>query len=192
MRTNRFVIVPVALCAALLAQESVDREAYARDHVRFLVQQLEQWSKDFPQAFNAALVKPPVDSSKLSDTAKAGADEFARSVKRLAEARGREGPPGERSFQSRTAKDAGHDEGSEPGVRGAALSGAPPIRLGPGPVHAQRPRAGVPARDSRGGRSAGRGPRRTRSGDRNGGARRADSPGTLSISSAPSGARACG
>jgi len=85
MRPNRFVILSLVVCAAaLLAQEAVDRDAYARDHVRFLVQQLDQWTRDFPQAFNAALLKPPVDASKLSESAKAGADEFTRSVKRLA------------------------------------------------------------------------------------------------------------
>jgi hypothetical protein len=83
---SRVVVVSVAVCAAvLLGQEAADRDAYARDHVRFLVQQLEQWTKDFPQAFNSALLKPPVDASKLPEAAKGGADEFSRSVRRLAE-----------------------------------------------------------------------------------------------------------
>jgi hypothetical protein len=85
LRFNRFVVLSFALsAAALLAQDAVDRDAYARDHVRFLVQQLDEWTKDFPRSFNAALLKPPVDSGKLSETAKGGADEFTRSVKRLA------------------------------------------------------------------------------------------------------------
>jgi hypothetical protein len=72
------------LCAAgLIAQEAFNRDSYARDHVRYLVTQLDQWTRDFPQAYNAALLKPPVDSSKLSDAAKAGGEEFTQSVKRL-------------------------------------------------------------------------------------------------------------
>src|ERR1700704_953447 len=60
------------LCAAFLLtltltaapQDTYDREAYARDHVHFLVLQLDQWSKEFPQQFYAALMKPPVGSTK--------------------------------------------------------------------------------------------------------------------------------
>src|SRR5262249_13400374 len=69
--------------AGLLAQDGFDRDAYARDHVKFLIDQLAQWTKDFPQAYNAALLKPPVDASKLSEAAKAGGEEFGESVKRL-------------------------------------------------------------------------------------------------------------
>jgi hypothetical protein len=71
--------------AGLIAQEAFDRASYAREHVKFLVEQLNQWTRDFPQAYAAALMKPPVDASKLSDAAKAGGDEFAQSVKRLIE-----------------------------------------------------------------------------------------------------------
>jgi hypothetical protein len=77
-------------CAALLAllvnaapQNGHDRDAYAREHVQFLVLQLHQWSKEFPQQFDAALMRPPVDASKLSDSAKAAAGEFGDSLKRL-------------------------------------------------------------------------------------------------------------
>src|SRR5215831_7063454 len=70
--------------AGLLAQDGLDRNAYAHDHVKFLIDQLAQWTKDFPQAYNAALLKPPVDASKLSEAAKAGGEEFGESVKRLA------------------------------------------------------------------------------------------------------------
>lgn len=83
MRSNHLVIVPLFVCAAALLGQD-----YAGDHVRFLVQQLDQWTRDFPQAFNAALLKPPVDASKLPETAKGGADEFSRSVKRLVELSG--------------------------------------------------------------------------------------------------------
>ena len=65
----------LALVASASPQD-VDREAYAREHVRFLVLQLDQWSKEFPQQFYAALMRPPVDSSKLSEAAKAGPGEL--------------------------------------------------------------------------------------------------------------------
>jgi len=72
------------VCAAgLLAQEPFDRDAYAREHVRFLVVQLDQWSKEFPQQFYAALMQPPVDATKLTDAAKNGPAEFGDSIKRL-------------------------------------------------------------------------------------------------------------
>jgi len=64
-------------------QEAVDRDAYARDHVRFLVLQLQQWGKEFPQQFNASVMKPPVDASKLSETAKASAGELGGSIQKL-------------------------------------------------------------------------------------------------------------
>jgi hypothetical protein len=78
---------PIAACVlALVASASpqdVDREAYAREHVRFLVLQLDQWNKEFPQQYYAALMRPPVDSSKLSEAAKAGPAELAESIKKL-------------------------------------------------------------------------------------------------------------
>jgi hypothetical protein len=84
MRLSRFVLLSLVVFAAgLIAQEAFDRDAYARDHVKFLVDQLAQWSKDFPQAYNSALVKPPVDASKLSEAAKGGGEEFAQSMQRL-------------------------------------------------------------------------------------------------------------
>jgi hypothetical protein len=64
--------------------QDVDRDAYAREHVRFLVLQLDQWSTEFPQQFYAALMRPPVDSSKLSEAAKAGPGELGEAIKRLA------------------------------------------------------------------------------------------------------------
>src|SRR4029077_11856819 len=79
-----------AIAACLLAlvgsasPQDVDRQAYAREHVRFLVLQLDQWSKEFPQQFYAAVMRPPVDSSKLSEAAKAGPAELGESIKRLA------------------------------------------------------------------------------------------------------------
>ena len=64
-------------------QGGVDREAYARDEVQFLSLELDQWTKDFPHQFYAALMKPPLDASKLSDSVKAGADDLGTSVKQL-------------------------------------------------------------------------------------------------------------
>jgi hypothetical protein len=84
MSLRRLLPGVLLVCAAgLIAQEAFDRDSYAREHVRFLVEQLNQWTRDFPQAYNAALLKPPVDASKLPEAAKGGADEFAQSVKRL-------------------------------------------------------------------------------------------------------------
>src|SRR5258707_15105712 len=92
MLLRRFPIACLSLCfAGLLAllasaapQESVDREGYARDHVKFLVLQLDQWSKEFPHQFRLALMKPPVDAAKLSEAAKASASELGESIKHLA------------------------------------------------------------------------------------------------------------
>src|SRR5690348_7651338 len=74
----------LALAVTALAQLDYDREASAREYVRFLVVQLDQWSQEFPQQFYLALMKPPADSSKLSETAKAGAGELGDSIRRLA------------------------------------------------------------------------------------------------------------
>src|SRR5215472_13457393 len=92
MRLRPFPMACLAVCAASVAvllmkaapQEPYDRDAYTRDYVQFLVVQLDQWSKEFPQQFYAALMKPPVDATKLSDAAKASAGELGDSIKRLA------------------------------------------------------------------------------------------------------------
>lgn len=76
----------IALFVALptvAQQDKVDREAYARDHVQFLTLELDQWTKDFPHSFYSALMKPPLDASKLSDNVKAGADDLGVAVKQL-------------------------------------------------------------------------------------------------------------
>jgi len=64
--------------------QDFDREKSAREYVQFLVTQLEQWRTEFPQQFYAAVLKPPIDSSKLSEAAKAGPAELGESIKRLA------------------------------------------------------------------------------------------------------------
>ena len=66
------------------APQGVDRDAYARDHVRFLIVQLDQFRAEFPREFYKASMQPPVDASKLSDAAKSGASELGESIQRLA------------------------------------------------------------------------------------------------------------
>src|SRR3954471_1678883 len=81
MLLHRWLIASLVVSAAgLLAQEALDRDEYAREHVRFLVVQLDQWSKEFPQQFNAALMRAPVDATKLTEAAKKGPAEFGDSM----------------------------------------------------------------------------------------------------------------
>src|ERR1700751_3382642 len=96
MRLNRFAIACLALCfIGLVAvpsaapQEKYNRDAYAREYVQFLVQELDQWTKEFPRQFYSALIQPPRDSSKLSESAKSGPADFGDAVKRLASMRSR-------------------------------------------------------------------------------------------------------
>jgi hypothetical protein len=81
MRSLAVCLLMVVVCAR--SQDSFDREKSAREYVQFLVLQLDQWSKEFPQQFYAAVMRPPVDSSKLSEAAKAGPAELGESIKRL-------------------------------------------------------------------------------------------------------------
>jgi hypothetical protein len=79
--------VSIAFALALLpvaAQTTFDREASARDYVRFLTVELDQWSVEFPQQFYMAVMKPPLDSGKLSEAGKAAAGELGDAIKRLA------------------------------------------------------------------------------------------------------------
>jgi hypothetical protein len=91
MRLHRFAIGCLVLCfVGLFAvpsaapQEKYDRDAYAREYVQFLVTELDQWTKGFPRQFYSALLQPPRDSSKLSESAKAGPGDLGDSVKQLA------------------------------------------------------------------------------------------------------------
>jgi hypothetical protein len=92
MRLRRFAIACLAVCFAsapawlvcAAPQDGYDRDASAREYVQFLVLQLKQWSKEFPQHFYAATMQPPVDAAKLSAEAKAGAGELGGSLDRLA------------------------------------------------------------------------------------------------------------
>src|SRR5436190_5180883 len=100
------------LCAAFLLpllagaapQDGVNRDAYARDHVKFLVLQLDQWSKEFPQQFYKSLMQPPVDASKLSEAAKASAGELGDSLKRLAALSAAKDPLTNTDFRSQLEK----------------------------------------------------------------------------------------
>jgi hypothetical protein len=92
MRLSRFGVAFLAVCSATLLallvgaapQDTYDRDASAREYVQFLVLQLNQWSKEFPNRFYQAMMQPPVDAGKLSAGAKAGAGELGDGLQRLA------------------------------------------------------------------------------------------------------------
>src|ERR1700738_2480485 len=92
MDLRRFAIMCVVLCFVCLfavlpsaaPQEKYDRDTYAREYVQFLVQELDQWTKGFPRQFYSALMQPPRDSSKLSESAETGPSDLGDSVKQLA------------------------------------------------------------------------------------------------------------
>jgi hypothetical protein len=65
-------------------QDSADREKRARDYVEFLVNELDQWTRDFPKAYNMAMMRPPVDAARLSEAAKAAGEEMRASIAKLA------------------------------------------------------------------------------------------------------------
>ena len=91
MRVSRFAVASVAVCSvsvlALLVsaapQDGYDRDASAREYVQFLVLQLNQWSKEFPDRFYRAMMQPPVDAGKLSPAAKSGAGDLGDGLQRL-------------------------------------------------------------------------------------------------------------
>ena len=85
MLLRRFAIACLAFCSVVsAAPQDSDRDARARDYVQFLVLQLDQWSKEFPHQFYLAMMRPPVDATKMSAGAKAGAGELGDSIGRLA------------------------------------------------------------------------------------------------------------
>jgi hypothetical protein len=91
MHLRRLAITCLVLCfiglfavPSAAPQEKYDRDAYAREYVQFLVQEVDQWTKSFPRQFYSALLQPPRDSSKLSESAKAGPSDLGDSVKQLA------------------------------------------------------------------------------------------------------------
>ena len=85
MRLRHVVLLCFLVAAAIIAAQDIDRDAYAREYVQFQVLQLNQFSKEFPQQFYAAAMKPPVDISKLSEPAKASAGELGDAIQRLAD-----------------------------------------------------------------------------------------------------------
>src|SRR5580700_11026529 len=84
-------IACVAVCLAWLpgsapagaAPQADVRDARAREYVQSLVVEIDQWTKDFPHEFYLAAARPPVDSSKLTDSVKASAQDLGDSVKGL-------------------------------------------------------------------------------------------------------------
>jgi len=88
MRPGSLRIIAVAVCAAFLVrsapQSAPDSDTRAREYVQFLITQLDQWTRDFPQAYNLALVQPPVVASRMSEDAKAGAANLREAVTHLA------------------------------------------------------------------------------------------------------------
>jgi len=90
MRPGSLRIMAVAVCAGIgihsaAPQNAVDRDTRAREYVQFLIAQLDQWTREFPQAYNLALVQPPVVASRLSEGAKSGAANLREAVTRLAD-----------------------------------------------------------------------------------------------------------
>jgi len=90
MRSPDRRILALAVCAAFLVplarpQHSTQAEVRAREYVQFLVLQLDQWTRDFPQAYNMAMMRPPVDATRLSEDAKAGAANLREAVTRLSQ-----------------------------------------------------------------------------------------------------------
>jgi hypothetical protein len=89
MLLRRFPVA-LLLCAVFLfgvlmiaaPQDAVDRDAYAREHVKFLVEQLNQWTKEFPQQFYASVMKLP-DTAKISPAGKMAAGELGDSIQKL-------------------------------------------------------------------------------------------------------------
>lgn len=82
--TTAGLIPAVIFLVSAAAPQDPERDARTRDYIRFLVTELDQWTQDLPNAYNKSLVRPPVDASKLSEPAKAAADDLRENVKRLA------------------------------------------------------------------------------------------------------------
>jgi hypothetical protein len=79
----RRLSILVLAAAALVVAQDADRDRYAREYVQFLTIQLDQWTKGFPHEYNLSLVKPPVEASKMTEAAKAGANDLRDAVTRL-------------------------------------------------------------------------------------------------------------
>ena len=135
LRTGAGFAMAMLLSAA--PQTRYDREASARDYVRFLVEQLDQWRQEFPQQFYLALMRPPLDSGKLSEAAKASAGELGDSIERLAAMSGAKDVLTNAEFRGQLDKTlAAAKEVNQ--TMGAALSGGAAERLGTDPIHAEQ------------------------------------------------------
>src|SRR4051812_48706997 len=89
MRPGDIRLMFVAVCAAMIVPSAVpqsipDPDTRAREYVQFLVTELDQWTRDLPQAYNLAMVQPPVVASRLSEPAKASAANLRDAVTQLA------------------------------------------------------------------------------------------------------------
>ncbi len=76
-------MIECSAVADVKQQPAYDQAAATRDYVQFLVLELDQWTRDFPQRFYLAAAQPPVEAAKLSEGVKASADDLANSVKQL-------------------------------------------------------------------------------------------------------------
>lgn len=86
MRLHNFRTLAVAASAVILMaapQRANERDIRAREYIQFLVLQLDQWTQDLPQAYNMAMMQPPVVAARLSEGAKAGAENLRAAVLRL-------------------------------------------------------------------------------------------------------------
>src|SRR6185369_3926302 len=77
-------VVGLLLVGFRATPQDFDRDKSSREYVRFLVLQLQQWSTEFPKDFYAASMKPPVDSTRMSEAAKGGPGELGEAIKKLA------------------------------------------------------------------------------------------------------------
>jgi hypothetical protein len=73
----------IILLVSAAPPQDPERDARTRDHIKFLVTELDQWTSDLPQTYDRALVRPPVDAGALSEAGKAAADNLRDSIKRL-------------------------------------------------------------------------------------------------------------
>jgi len=89
MYSRNLGLIAVAVSAAILVpaaspQGDAEREKRANAYIQFLVIELDQWTRDFPQAYNMAMMRPPVEAARMSETAKSAASDFRAGVIRLA------------------------------------------------------------------------------------------------------------
>src|SRR5215469_575066 len=76
-------LVAAVILSPAAARPGSDADSRAREYVQFLVQQLDQWTRDLPKAYDMAMMRAPVDVSALSEAEKSGADNLRESVRRL-------------------------------------------------------------------------------------------------------------